>query len=46
MNAKAPLIIGWVFYGDQLVGQGIDVGVGYSKNPVASYFHELGVEVA
>jgi hypothetical protein len=39
------LIIGWVFYSSQLIGQGIDIGVGCSENPVASYFHELGIEV-
>ena len=39
------MIIGWVFYSGQLISQGVDVGVEYSENPMASYFHELDIEV-
>ena len=35
-----------VFYGRHLLYQGIDVGVGHGKDPVASYFHEFRLKVA
>ena len=40
------LICSRIFYGRHLFYQGVDVGIGRSEDPMASYFHELRLKVA